>query len=110
MLGARAPRPRAERREEPLDAERVGEVVAEWHGAEGRLHQPRVAVDVLEPLDNLPGVGHGGGERDDARLVRREDARLLPHGAARRVVHVVELVEHYHAHTRERRLRLGLGV
>jgi len=50
----------------------------------------------------LVDVGDGGGERDEEDVGRREDDGLLPHRAAVRVIHVVELVEDHGEHLHAR--------
>ncbi len=53
-----------------------------------------LAADRLHPRRDLFGVRDGRGERDDADLLGEVDDHLLPHRAARRVLQIVDLVQH----------------
>ena len=46
-----------------------------------------------DPGGDLVGVGDGGGEADELDVIRAEDDRLFPGGAALRIGEIVDLVE-----------------
>ena len=48
-----------------------------------------------DPVGELLGIGHGGGQAHEPHLGREVDDHLLPHRAAVRVLQVVHLVEHH---------------
>ena len=61
-------------------------------------HQRGRTMNLLDPVGQLPGIGHGGGERYQLHRGWAVNDRLLPDRAPLRVVHVVALIEHHRFH------------
>ena len=68
-------------------------------------HRPEVAddqigraVDLFNPVGELPSIGHGGGETHQLNCRRAVNDRFLPHGAPLGIIHVVALIEHHGFH------------
>ena len=72
-------------------------VVLQRHGPAFLDHDGRLPAERLDPLAELLGVRDGRRQADDRGREREVDQHLLPHGAAVRVLEVVDLV-HDHGH------------
>ena len=95
---------RAARRVAGLVEERMQRVVdgkphLERDRTLGARHRLDRAAQARHPCGDLADVADRRRQPDEANVMRRLDDQLLPHGAARIVVDVVDLVEHHVANS-----------
>ena len=94
-----------------METLRAAEAELQRHRPEIAHDEPGRPVDRLDPIGQLPGIGHRRREGHQLDHRRAMNDRFLPDGSALGVVHVVALVEHHGLHVGQGVIALvGLGV
>ena len=97
--------------EQGMEALGAAEAELQRHRPEVAHDEPGRPVDRLDPIGQLPGIGHRRREGHQLHHRRAMNDRFLPDRPALGVVHVVALIEHHGLHVGQGVIaRLGLGV
>ena len=96
--------------EQGVEALGAAKAEGQWHRPVIAEHQPGGAMHPLDPVGELPGVGHRGREGHQLHRRRAVDDRFLPDGAALGVVHVMALIEHHRLHVMEGVVGLAIDL